>query len=152
MLTIDETNELLKKSTSGNVEISKVGGQPVPKKEEPVVAPPPPDVEEMMKLAASLQNVVDEGNDYSVKYLKGKNKGFTWTVSKGLANQCIYCPYIAMDDKDQNTHKKTYHKEQYKAEKEKEKRQIEIAKKQKAERIAEAGLDKPGWGKKRGQS
>lgn len=117
----------------------------------PIVEPPPPDVEEMMKLAASLQNVVDEGTTYSVKYLKGRNKGITWTVSKELVNQCRYCPYIAMDDNDQQTHRKTYHKEQWKAERDKEQRQLEIAKQQKQERI-EQQLGPQRWGKKRGQS
>jgi hypothetical protein len=114
----------------------------------PIVEPPPPDVEEMMKLAASLQNVVDEGNAYSVKYLKGKNRGIVWTVSKGLAIQCTYCPYIAMDDNDLQSHIKTYHKEYYKTEKEKDKQQLEIAKQRASEKV-ESELGTQRWGSKR---
>ena len=126
-MSIKEADKIVSRATDGMVSITEV--KPTP------ADIPIPEPSEMMKLAASLQQVIDEGPSWSIKYLKGRNKGIVWGVSKNLANHCPYCPFIAMDDNDQNTHNKTYHKEQWNAEKQKDKEQLQIAKAGAAKRV-----------------
>lgn len=122
LITIDAANKLINKSTDGITTISHAGGMP---NEQPMFAGP--NSPDMVALVRSLQLVVDDGRNLTIKFHKGKNKDMTFELTKGLETRCQYCGYIAMSDTDIRDHEKTYHKDILAALREKDKKQLEKA-------------------------
>ncbi len=130
LITIEAANELINKSTDGMTSISHASGMPT---EQPMFAGP--NSPDMVALVRSLQVVVDDGRNLTIKFLKGKNKGMTFELTKGLETRCDYCGYIAMSDTDVREHEKTYHKDILEALRKKEKNQLAKAAKTQKEKV-----------------